>query len=40
MFGKYNLATGVLAVLGAFFVSIPGRSRLWLLAPLPSFSER
>jgi len=31
------LATGVLSVLGAFFVSIPGRSRLWLLAPLPSF---
>lgn len=32
------LATGVLAVLGAFFFSIPGRSRLWLLVPLPSFA--
>ena len=32
------LATGVLGVLGAFFVSIPGRSRQWLLAPLPSFA--
>lgn len=32
------LATGVLAVTGAFFVSIPGRSRRWLLAPLPFFT--
>lgn len=32
------LLTAVLAVLGAFFVSIPGRSRLWLAAPLPSFA--
>jgi len=31
------LLTGALAVLGAFFVSIPGRSRRWLFAPLPSF---
>lgn len=32
------LLTGTLAVLGAFFVSIPGRSRRWLVAPLPSFA--
>jgi hypothetical protein len=32
------LATGVLAVVGAFFLSIPGRSRRWLLAPLPPFA--
>jgi hypothetical protein len=31
------LATGVLAVTGAFIVSVPGRSRRWLLAPLPTF---
>ena len=31
------LATGLLAVTGAFFVSIPGRSKRWLLAPLPPF---
>jgi len=30
------LLTGLVAIIGAFFVSIPGRSRLWLLAPLPS----
>lgn len=30
------LATGLLAVTGAFFLSIPGRSRLWLWAPLPT----
>ena len=30
------LATGALAVTGAFFLSIPGRSRLWLAAPLPA----
>ena len=30
------LATGVLAVTGAFFLSIPGRSRLWLMAPIPA----
>ena len=29
------LATGALAVLGAFFTSVPGRSRRWLVAPLP-----
>jgi hypothetical protein len=31
------LATAVLAVVGAFFVSIPGRSKRWLLTPLPTF---
>ena len=31
------LGTGLLAVTGAFFVSIPGRSRRWLFAPLPTF---
>jgi hypothetical protein len=31
------LMTGALAVTGAFFVSVPGRSRMWLLFPLPSF---
>jgi hypothetical protein len=31
------LATAALAVVGAFFVSIPGRSRRWLIAPLPTF---
>jgi hypothetical protein len=31
------LVTAVLAVIGAFFMSIPGRSKHWLLAPLPSF---
>jgi hypothetical protein len=31
------LATAVLAVIGAFFASIPGRSSRWLLAPLPPF---
>jgi hypothetical protein len=30
------LATGALAVTGAFFLSIPGRSRLWLAAPIPA----
>lgn len=29
------LATGVLAIVGAFFVSIPGRSKRWIAAPLP-----
>jgi hypothetical protein len=32
------MATGVLAVTAAFFLSVPGRSRLWLLVPLPAFS--
>jgi hypothetical protein len=32
------LATGVLGVTAAFFAAIPGRSRLWLLAPLPFFA--
>ena len=31
------LATALLAVLGAFALSVPGRSRRWLLAPLPPF---
>ncbi len=31
------LATGMLGVAGAFFLSIPGRSRRWLAAPLPAF---
>ena len=30
-------ATAVLAVVGAFFLSIPGRSRWWQLAPIPPF---
>lgn len=29
------LATGLVAVTGAFHVAIPGRSRLWLAAPVP-----
>lgn len=29
------LATGCVAITGAFFVAVPGRSRLWLAAPLP-----
>lgn len=32
------LATALLGVIGAFFVSIPGRSRLWLYVPLPAFA--
>ena len=32
------MATGVLAVTGAFFLSVPGRSKLWLLAPVPAFA--
>lgn len=31
------LLTGLLAVIGAFFVAVPGRSRWWFAAPLPSF---
>ncbi len=31
-------ATGVLAIIAAFFVSIPGRSKRWIAAPLPSFA--
>lgn len=31
------LLTAALALLGAFVVSIPGRSRLWMLAPMPPF---
>ena len=30
------LATALLAVTGAFILSVPGRSRLWLVAPLPT----
>lgn len=30
-------ATAVLAILAAFFASIPGRSRWWRLAPIPPF---
>ncbi|MDP9414725.1 MAG: NrsF family protein [Pseudomonadota bacterium] len=32
-----TLATGALAVTGAFFLSIPGRSKRWLLAPIIPF---
>jgi len=32
------LATGVLAIVGAFMMSIPGASRRWLAAPLPPFA--
>lgn len=31
------LATGALAVIGAFFLSIPGTSRRWMLAPVLPF---
>lgn len=31
------LATGVLAVIGAFFAAVPGRSQRWLLAPVAPF---
>lgn len=31
------LATAILAVAGAFSLSIPGRSKRWLLAPIPPF---
>ena len=31
------LATALAAVTGAFILSVPGRSRRWLLAPLPTF---
>ncbi len=31
------LATGVLAAVAAFLVSLPDRSRLWLLLPVPAF---
>lgn len=32
------LATGALALIGAFALSIPGGSRRWLAAPIPSFA--
>lgn len=31
------LATGILSVIAAFVASVPGRSRLWLAAPVPFF---
>ena len=31
------LATALLAVTGAFLLSVPGRSRRWLIVPLPTF---
>lgn len=31
-----SLATGILAAIAAFMVSLPDRSRLWLLLPLPA----
>jgi len=31
-------ATGVLAIIAAFSLSIPGRSKRWIAAPLPSFA--
>lgn len=31
-------ATGMLSIIAAFFVSIPGRSRRWIAAPLPFFA--
>jgi hypothetical protein len=33
-----SLATGVLAAIAAFLASVPGRSRAWLLLPLPAFA--
>jgi len=32
------LATAVLAILAAFFISIPGRSKRWIAAPVPFFA--
>ena len=32
------LATGIIAIIGAFYVSIPGRSRAWLFAPMVPFA--
>ncbi len=32
------LATGVLAVVAAFFLSVPGHSKRWIAAPLPTFA--
>ncbi len=32
------LATGVVAIVAAFFLSIPGRSKRWAAAPIPSFA--
>jgi len=32
------LATGVIAIAAAFFLSIPGAARRWLAAPLPPFA--
>lgn len=33
-----SLATGILAALASFLVSVPDRSRLWLLLPAPAFA--
>ena len=33
-----SLATGVLAAVAAFLASVPGRSRAWLLLPLPALA--
>ncbi len=33
-----SLATGVLAALASFIVSVPDRSRLWLLLPVPALA--
>jgi len=33
-----SLATGVLAAIASFLLSIPDRSRMWLLLPLPALS--
>ena len=33
-----SLATGILAAVAAFMVSLPDKSRLWLLLPLPAFA--
>lgn len=32
------LATGVVAIVAAFFLSIPGQSKRWIVAPIPSFA--
>ncbi|MBO9195375.1 DUF1109 domain-containing protein [Rhizobium sp. 16-449-1b] len=33
-----SLATGVLAAIATFFISLPDRSRLWMLLPLPALA--
>lgn len=32
------LLTALLAIVGAFFLAVPGRSRRWLLAPIPALA--